>query len=207
MWAWIRRGSSPSAHTRQDSVGVGVGWRGVRDDVEQFEPVGVRHGADPLVVVLAAQHAVERVGQIRFVQCGRQHAVGDALLEFREEAVVRQDADVGIQARVAARLEQRGQVAAQGPGLAGMALQQLDQRAHLGARGIVVARAARTQVVDQVDQQVDAVAVRIEAFENREHGKHSRHGNVSVGVDTRLPLYGGEPSGRGPAAPRRLRYT
>jgi hypothetical protein len=51
------------------------------------------------------------------------------------------------------------------------------------------------------------VAVGIEAFEYREHGKHSRHGNVSVGVDTRLPLYGGEPSGRGPAAPRRLRYT
>jgi len=30
---------------------------------------------------------------------------------------------------------------------------------------------------------------------------------VSVGVDTRPPLYGGEPSGPGPAASTRLRYT
>jgi hypothetical protein len=71
-----------------------------------------------------------------------------------------------VQAGVAARFEQGDDVAAQRPGLARMALEQLAQRAHLGARVSGFAHAARAQLVDQVDQQVDAVAVGIEAFEN-----------------------------------------
>jgi hypothetical protein len=80
--------------------------RRVGDDVEQLQPVGVRHRADPQVIVFAAQHLVERIGQVEVVERGRQDAVGDAAFQFGEEAVVRQDADVGIQAGVAARLEQ-----------------------------------------------------------------------------------------------------
>jgi hypothetical protein len=143
----------------------GIGRRrGIGNRVEQLEPVGVRHGADPLIIGLAAQHAVERVGQVELVERGRQDAIADAALQLGKEAVVGQDADVGIQARMAARFEQAHHVVAQRPGLGRIALEQLRERAHLRARVGVVAHAVRADLVDQVGQQVDAVAVGIEAF-------------------------------------------
>jgi hypothetical protein len=54
--------------------------RRMRDHVEQFQPVAGRHRAYPLVVVFAAEHAVEGIRQVEFVERRRQDAVGHALL-------------------------------------------------------------------------------------------------------------------------------
>ena len=106
---------------RRSVAPLGLGRVG--DRVEQFEPVGVGHGADPFDVALVVQHLLERVGQIQVVQRRRQHAVRDAAFQLGEEAIVGQDADVAVETRVAALFQQPRQVAAQGPGVAGIAFE------------------------------------------------------------------------------------
>jgi hypothetical protein len=145
------------------------------DHMEQRHPVGIGHRADPFEIVLAVQHLVECIGQVQVFQCRRQETVRNAAFQLGDETIVRQDADVAVQAGMAALFKQRGDVAAQRPGLVGISLEKLGQRPHgLGriVHGLPHPSLARAQMAYQLDQQVDVVTVGVDSFERSKHEKN-----------------------------------
>ncbi len=105
-------------HAEQGGTGA-IGGRGVRrwrcsgNDIVQGQPVGARDGVDPGIVGADIQDLVDCVVQVDVAQCGGQAAIGDTAFELSKKAIVREHADIGIQAGVAAALKQARQIAAQ----------------------------------------------------------------------------------------------